>query len=303
MFLKAAFKNTSVFVQIVMLLAVIFSCTLFSMLPVYLLIIIKEGMSPDVLKDIMENMSNYPDLMRGMQFLQTLAVFLVPAIICAWLYSDNYKEYLHADQPVHLPVAVWAVIGMIVVTPFINLTHSLNQQMVFPEAFKSLETWMKDTEDANDQLVELILNTKNIATIVFNFLAVCVVAAISEEFMFRGLLQTVLGKAIRNPHVLIWIVAILFSAIHFQFYGFVPRMLLGAWLGYLAYYTKTIWIPVLAHFTTNFYGLALYYLFQSKPDEMQKIDTIGAGSTWWLAVASLALFIFCFNQIKKATAL
>jgi len=301
MFLKAAFKNTSVFVQIVMLLAIIFSCTLFSILPVFLLIIIKEGASPDVLK-IMENISDYPDLMRGMQFLQTLTVFLLPAIICAWLYSDNYKEYLHADKPIHLPVAVWAVIGMIVVTPFINWTHSLNQQMVLPEVFKSLETWMKDTEDANDQLVELMLNTKNIAIIIFNFLAICVVAAISEEFMFRGLIQTVLGRAIRNPHVLIWIVAILFSAIHLQFYGFIPRMLLGAWLGYLVYYTKTIWIPVLAHFTTNFYGVALYYLFQNKPDEMQKIDTLGSGSTWWLAVASLALFIFCFNQIKKATA-
>jgi len=300
MFLKAAFKNASVFVQLVMLLAVVSACTLFSMLPVSLLIIIKEGTSPDVLKDIMENMSDYPELMRGMQFLQTLIIFLFPAIICAWLYSDNYKEYLHADQPIHIPVAVWAVIGMIAVTPFINWTHSINQQMTLPEAFKGLETWMRDTEDANSQLVELMLNTKNISTIVFNFLSICVVAAICEEFMFRGLLQTLLGRVIRNPHILIWIVAILFSAVHLQFYGFVPRMLLGAWLGYLAYYTKTIWIPVLAHFTNNFYSVALYYLFQNTPDKMQKIDTIGTGSTWWVAVASLALFLFCFTQLKKA---
>jgi len=78
-------------------------------------------------------------------------------------------------------------------------------------------------------------------------------------------------------------------------------MLLGAWLGYLMYFTKTIWIPVLAHFTNNFLTVGVYYLFRNAPDEMQKIDAIGSGSTWWLSVASFALFIFCFNQIKKAT--
>ena len=299
MFLKAAFKNASASIQILMLLAVISACTLFSMLPVSLLIVIKEGASPEVLKDIMENMSNYPELMRGMQFIQTLIVFLLPAIICAWLYSDNYKEYLHTDQPVHLPVAVWAVVSMIVAVPFLNLTYEFNQQMALPEAFRGLENWMKASEEGADKLTDLLLDTKNISTIIFNFLAICVVAAIAEEFMFRGLIQNILGKAIRNPHVLIWVVAILFSAIHLQFYGFVPRMLLGAWLGYLMYYTKTIWIPVLAHFTNNFLTVSSYYIFRNSPDEMQKIDAIGAGSTWWLAIASLALFLFCVTQLKK----
>ena len=301
MFLKAAFKNASAFVQILMLLAVISVCSLFflSMFHVFLLIEIKEGTSPEALKDIMENMSNYPELMRGMQFLQTLLIFLAPAIICAWLYSDDYKEYLHADQPVYLPTAVWAAVSMIVVVPFLNLTYEFNQQMALPEALRGLENWMKASEAEAGKLTDLLLDTKNISTIIFNFLAICVIAAISEEFMFRGLLQTIFGKAIRNPHLLIWLVAILFSAIHLQFYGFIPRMLLGAWLGYLMYYTKTIWIPVLAHFTNNFYGVALYYLFRDSPDKMQKIDAVGAGSTWWLAIASLALFLFCFTQLKK----
>jgi len=299
MFLKAAFKNASVFLQLVMLLAVISACTLFSMLPVYLLIIIKEGASPDVLKDIMENMYNYPELIREMQFLQTLIVFLLPSIICAWLYSDNYKEYLHADQPIHLPVAVWAVISMIVAVPFLNLTYAFNQQMVFPEALKGLENWMKASEAEAEKITNLLLDTKNIPTIILNFLTVCVIAAICEEFMFRGLIQTLFGRIFRNPHVIIWAVAILFSAVHLQFYGFITRMLLGAWLGYLMYFTKTIWIPVLAHFTNNFLTVGTYYIFRNAPDEMQKVDAIGSGSTWWLAIASLALFIFCFNQIKK----
>jgi membrane protease YdiL (CAAX protease family) len=283
-----------------MLLAVIAFCSLSIMVLFSLMIIPKVGASPELIKGF--QLTDYPDLSRGFQFLQELGLFLFPAIICAWLFSDNYKEYLRVDHPIYVPVAVWTVISVLVAIPFLDWTYSLNQQMVLPEALKGLETWMREAEAEASRVIELILDTKNIPTVVFNFLAIGVIAAISEEFMFRGLLQTLLGRVIRNPHVLIWTIAILFSAIHLQFYGFITRMLLGAWLGYLMYYTKTIWIPVLAHFTNNFFSVAVYYLFQNTPDKIEKIDAIGTGSTWWLAVVSLALFSFCFLRIKKATA-
>jgi len=300
MFLKAAFKDASVYVQLLMILAVSAFGMLLSIFLASLLIVFKLGIDPEVIKEVQQNLFDYPDIIRGAQFLQTLGFFLVPAIACAWLFSDNYKEYLHADRPIHLPVAIWAVISMIVAIPFLNMTYSFNQQMVFPEALKGLENWIKESEAAADKEMNLLLDTKNISTIIFNFLTICLIAAICEEFMFRGLLQTLFGRTIRNPHVLIWTIAILFSVVHFQFYGFITRMLLGAWLGYLMYYTKTIWIPVLAHFTNNFISVGEYYLFQNTPGEMQKIDAIGTGSTLWLSAASLALFVFCFSQIKKA---
>ena len=300
MFLKAAFKNASVFVQLLMILAVIAFCTIFAVFLVSLLIIFKAGMSPEIIKEIQQNLFDYPELIRGSMLLQTLGAFLFPAIICAWLFSDNYKEYFGIDEPTYIPVIVWTIISMIVAVPFINMTYYFNQQMVFPEAFSWLEKWMREAENVNRQTIELMLDTKSIPTIIFNILIFCVIAAIGEEFMFRGLLQKFLGKIILNPHVLIWTVAILFSAIHFQFYGFITRMLLGAWLGYLMYYTKTIWIPVLAHFTNNFISTGTYYLFQNTPDKVQEIDAIGTGTTWWLSVASLALFFLCFTQIKKA---
>ena len=300
MFLKAAFKNASVFVQLLMILAVIAFCTIFAVFLVSLLIIFKAGMSPEIIKEIQQNLFDYPELIRGSMMLQTLGTFLFPAIICAWLFSDNYKEYFGIDEPTYIPVIVWTIISMIVAVPFINMTYYFNQQMAFPEAFNWLEKWMREAENVNRQTIELMLDTKSIPTIIFNILIFCVIAAIGEEFMFRGLLQKFLGKIILNPHILIWTVAILFSAIHFQFYGFITRMLLGAWLGYLMYYTKTIWIPVLAHFTNNFISTGTYYLFQNTPDKVQEIDAIGTGTTWWLSVASLALFFLCFTQIKKA---
>ena len=300
MFLKAAFKDAPVFVQVLMLLAVISFCMIFFGFLSMFLIVFKTGFSLETIRGIAENTMEYPEILRETQFLQALGLFLLPSIICAWLFSDNYKEYFGIDQPIYLPVAFWAIISMIVALPFLNLTYSINQQMVFPEALKSIETWMKSMEDNNSQMIEAILNTSKISTIVFNFLIVCLIAAISEEFLFRGLLQTLFGRIIKNPHILIWTIAILFSAIHFQFYGFITRMLLGAWLGYLMYYTKTIWIPVLAHFTNNFLSVAAYYLFHNSPDKMQEMDAVGTGATWLFSVASIALFFFCFSQIKKA---
>lgn len=300
MFLKAAFKNASVFVQMLMILGVIAFGILLSTFLSSLLIIFKIGMSPELIKDIQQVLFDNPDLLRETQFLHTLGYLLLPAIICAWLFSDNYKEYLRIDQPIYLPAAVWTVISMLVAIPFLDWTYAINQQMVLPEAFKDLETWMQESETVVKQATELLLDTKDIPTIVFNFLAVCVVAAICEEFMFRGLLQTFFGRIIPNPHILIWTIAILFSAVHLQFYGFITRMFLGAWLGYLVYYTKTIWIPVLAHFTNNFFSVVMYYLFHNTSNGTQEVDAIGTGSTWWLSIVSVALFLFCFMQIKKA---
>jgi membrane protease YdiL (CAAX protease family) len=301
MVLKAAFKNASVFVQLLMLLAVIFFCTTFFTFIGSLLILSKVGLSPEIIQEMQQhlNFSEYPDLLRGLQFLQTLGIFIFPPLICAWLFSDNYKEYFGLDNPIQLPVAFWTFVSVLAAIPFLNLTHSINQQMVFPEALKGLETWMKEMEESAAQIMDKLLYTKDIKTVVFNILVVCVLAGIGEELMFRGVLQTLGGKLIRNPHVLIWVIAILFSAIHFQFYGFITRMLLGVWLGYLMYFTKTIWIPALAHFTNNFFGICMYYIFQDAPDKVQAIDSIGTGSTGWLSVASLALFAFCFMQIKK----
>ncbi|GHT13105.1 hypothetical protein FACS189426_17520 [Bacteroidia bacterium] len=299
MFLKGAFKNSSVFVQLLMLLAVSVFCLTASSIIILFLVVFKVGISPEVINEIGQNLNNQPDLMREMQFLQILGIFIFPPIICAWLFSDNYKEYLHIEHPIHLPVVAWTFISIVVFVPFINFTSYLNQQMVFPEALKGLEIWMKEMEEAMGRQLEAMLFTHNIREIIFNILVVCVFTGIGEEFMFRGLLQTMFGRALKNPHVLVWTIAILFSAIHFQFYGFLPRMILGAYLGYLMYYTKSIWISAFAHFTHNLCTLSIVYAFQDSPEKMQQADTIGTGSTWWIAVASLALFAFCFLQIKK----
>jgi len=298
MSIKATFKESSFIVQILIVISVfvfgLMSASMFSLL----FLSIKNGTSIEDLYEILQNVGDYPSILRQTQFFGVIGQFIFPSIVCAWLFSDNYKEYLQIDTPVQLSVAIWTFVSILVAIPFFNFTYHLNQQMVFPEALKGLEDWMKAAEESTSQLLEKMLYAENIGILLFNIGVVAILTGIGEEFMFRGLLQKMFEKFIKNPHTIIWIVAIIFSTIHFQFYGFLPRMLLGAYFGYLLYYTKTIWIPVLAHFTHNCFGVVATYIFQDSPQEIQNMDAIGTGSTWWLAVASLALFVFCFSKIR-----
>jgi membrane protease YdiL (CAAX protease family) len=299
MFFKAVFKDSPFIVQILIVIAVFLMATTVISVISSILVLIKIGMPTGGVEQIQQSMMNNPELLRETQFFQTIGMFIFPSIVCAWLFSDHYKDYLQIDHPVYLPVAVWTVISVIVAIPFLNFTHYLNLQIVLPESLKGMEEWIKAKEELATDITEKMLYTKNVGTMIFNMVVVCVLAGVGEEFLFRGLLQKVFGKIFQNPHTVIWVVAIIFSAIHLQFYGFLTRMLLGAYLGYLLYYTKTIWIPVLAHFTNNLIGVGTFYIYQDSPQEMQEIDALGYGSTAWLSIVSLALFIFCLLNLRK----
>ncbi|MEL7006274.1 MAG: CPBP family intramembrane glutamic endopeptidase, partial [Bacteroidota bacterium] len=91
-------------------------------------------------------------------------------------------------------------------------------------------------------------------------IVIAVIPAIGEEIVFRGMLQNELHTASKNAHVAIWVSAIIFSAIHMQFFGFFPRLLLGALFGYLYYWSGNLIIPILAHFINNGFSLVLVYL-------------------------------------------
>jgi membrane protease YdiL (CAAX protease family) len=96
--------------------------------------------------------------------------------------------------------------------------------------------------------------------------------ALFEEFFFRGTLQPFFTKWFMNKHLAIMVTAFIFSAIHFQFYGFIPRFLLGIYLGYLLIWGKSLWLPIIAHFIHNTISLILHYGAQRRNIELETID-------------------------------
>ena len=297
--LKGIFKDSGGLVQFILFIGIVIIGSVAGGAASFFLILLKSGFNVEAMTGILANLNEYPFYLRDIQFLSELGGFIFPALLAAYLFSENYKDYLYLNTPFKGSIVFWAILSMILVQPFLNLITQWNQQMVLPEFMKSVEDYIKSMEDNATQLIEAMLHTKSIPTIFFNILIIAVFAAIGEEFVFRGALQRIFGQMIRNKHIIIWSVAFIFSFIHFQFYGFVPRLLLGAYFGYLLDFSKNLWIPVLAHFTNNFTGVMLYTIYQDDSKQIDAMDNLGNGSTWWLSVLSLILFIFAFLQIWR----
>jgi membrane protease YdiL (CAAX protease family) len=300
MILKGAFKNSGGFVQFLLFAGIITIGIAAGSVVSAFLISVKADFNAETVARIMSDITAYPARLREMQFISQLGAFLVPALLTAYLFSNNYKDYLYLNTPFNGAVVFWTVMSVISIFPFLNLMTQLNRQMVLPDFLKSVEEYMKSAEENNTLLIESMLRAENMWAIVFNVLVIAVFAAVGEEFLFRGALQRIIGGRIRNKHVVVWTVAFVFSFIHFQFYGFIPRLLFGAYFGYLLYFTKNLWIPVIAHFVHNFTGVILFTLYSEDAGRMEAIDALGTGETWWLSAVSLGLFVYTFRRCVAA---
>jgi membrane protease YdiL (CAAX protease family) len=303
MFIKGILKNSSFLVQFCFLIATIFAGSLFSyflMLTYQIIISLISGFSLEMLVEtINDSIMKNGNTIRIFQLFQTLAMFLIPSIFLAMLYSDDEKEYLKIETRVPPSVFALTILSMIAAIPFLNLTIYINEQMKLPEFLGPVETIMRNMEDQAKTATERMLVSDNRYIILLNFLIIAVLAGISEEFMFRGVMQNIFQKLFRNHHAIIWIVAILFSAFHFQFYGFIPRMLLGAYFGYLLYYSKSIWVPILGHFTNNAAILLVYYNYSGGISKINELDMLGTGDTWFYAIISFTVWLVFFMLIIR----
>jgi len=240
--------------------------------------------------------SQTTESLKWLQLCQTLGTFLLPPIICAWIWDENRKPFrwLKMDQKVGWKSIVWAVGIMVCAIPAINLLADLNSRVDLPESLDFIEQIFRRQEDAAAALTERFLKADNVWGLLINIGLLAFLPALSEELSFRGTLQQILGRnqvKESRVHIAIWVTAFVFSAIHLQFYGFVPRLLMGALFGYVFVWSGSLWVPIVMHFTNNGLAVLFYYLFDTNDAGKSYADTIGAGTTWWLGVISLFVVI------------
>ena len=239
--------------------------------------------------------------LKWLQFMQTIATFLLPSILGAWIWSEDHKPFtwLRLTSTTHWLHYLLAVGIMLCAVPGINLLADLNSRIELPESLGFIEQILKQQEEAAAALTERFLQADNIGVLLINIGLMALLPALAEEVSFRGTLQQILaqGKLKGQIHIAIWATAFIFSAIHMQFYGFIPRMLMGAMFGYIFVWTGTLWVPILMHFTNNGLAVLAYYLVGDSEEAKNIADTFGAGDTWWVGVisvliTSLGLLIF-----------
>ena len=246
--------------------------------------------------------------LKWVQLIQTAALFLLPPFLMAFLWAKQPLEWLKLKSETR-GYGLWAIFLMLIALPAINLVGYFNQQMSLPAFLEPLEQWMKTAEANAAHLTEQFLSVTTFGGLIINILLMALLPAVAEELTFRGvlqrLIQTQTNEAInregKRVHLAIWCTAILFSAIHMQFYGFLPRMLMGALFGYALVWTGSLWIPILMHFTNNAMAVILYFLAIRSGWDMDKVDIIGTNDTLWLGVVSLVLTIIGIYAFRRST--
>jgi membrane protease YdiL (CAAX protease family) len=213
-------------------------------------------------------------VIKFFQIFQSVFMFIIPAILAAWLFSENVFTYLKADRKASVITLLMVLIMLIVAVPMLNEVSVINSRLDLPVWLDWLEKKIRASEDSADRLTTLFLVSDTNMDLAVNFLMIAILPAIGEEFLFRGVLQRLLIDWTKNSHLGVILGAFIFSFIHFQFYGFVPRFLLGLCFGYLMLWSGSIWVPVAGHLINN--GMAvIFYHFTTKPMGETTLDTIG----------------------------
>ena len=254
------------------------------------------GVSLTEMQNAMQDTSNPKNLsvLKFFQTLQSIGVFIIPPFIVAWFLHDHPSVFLRYNKKPEYK-SVLLVIGIIYFSnPLINWLTEINSQLSLPEWMSSVEIWMQNSETQATQITDAFLSTTSLTTLFTNIAMIGILPAIGEELLFRGIVQHLFKKKFGNAHAAIWISAAIFSALHMQFFGFVPRLVLGAMFGYMLEWSGTLWLPIIAHFVNNATAVVAYYLIQ-KGIIGSGIDKTGTWSdgTFYLVMVSL-IFLYTF---------
>jgi membrane protease YdiL (CAAX protease family) len=238
-------------------------------------------------------------ILKYFQVVQSIGVFIIPPFILAWLFHGKVAEYLYLNKTVNFESVLLVLVLSFAASPFINFIGEMNANMQLPEWLSGVESWMKTAEENAAELTEAFLKVDTIGGLLFNIFMIAFLPAIGEELLFRGVIQRIFTNLTKNVHWGIWISAILFSALHMQFYGFIPRMLLGVLFGYLLVWSGSMWLPIIAHFINNGVAVIVMYLIDKdllNPD----LEEIGSTTdSYYLAAISLVLVLAFLFMIKR----
>ena len=229
------------------------------------------------------------------QAVQAVCIFILPAWMVAHLWNEQPEAYLHLRplEQTDRTLLLLSIATVICALPLINCLAYWNSQITLPDCLQGLEAKMQKWEEDAARLLKAFMMIENgsLIFLLINILILAILPAIGEELTFRGVLQSFFR---RNKHVAVWLTAIIFSFIHFQFYGFIPRMLLGALLGYALVWTDNLIYSITMHATNNTMAVLLFYIATFVLHLPEKeMDYLGTGDTWWLTAISVPLTALC----------
>ncbi len=221
---------------------------------------------------------------NGLRFMtivgQILFIFLPALFFSKWIYGDIGKI-------ISLKLPKWKelllfILGIIILTPLLQSYLYIQNYLI--------ERWAESSQFINsikyllDSLNELIektfgnlIHADNFVEMLLVIITISIIPAICEEVMFRGYIQRSFGFKFK-PHIAALLTALFFALYHFNPYGLIPLAIIGFYLGFAAYKSESLVIPIVLHFLNNFFAVMLYFiigddeLFKSNVSDVESLD-------------------------------
>jgi uncharacterized protein len=277
----------------------IISMILMSVLALGIIIIFFDSMNLSTLQEALENPYNHPQIRPALLVFQAISTpgsFILTAILVRYLLVK--VPYTHPLALRTQPVTLYLLgaLAWLAAMPQISFIAEWNQNI----DFGPLDEQFRQSEKAVEKLTEFMLDFSSTTNFLLGLVVIALLPAISEELLFRGILQRQLRVLTRNPHVAIWLSGFIFSLIHMQMFGLVPRWLLGVLFGYLYYYSANLYIPMLCHFFNNGIIVVMYYLNKTGAVDMDP-ESLESSGPWYLAIVSLIATTALVLYFRKRT--
>jgi uncharacterized protein len=259
------------------------------------------GVSPGKLAETLSSSDAGGNIvyLRYLIVMQEITIFVIPAFLILILLKPENARWLPGFKVPAIHQFILVIILSFCLFPVTVFTGQLNSGLHLPDWLSDVQKWITEKEGETARLINLLIRSDSIKVMMFNLLMIAVLPALGEELVFRGILQRILQKLFHNGHIAVWLTAIIFSTVHLQFFGFVPRFILGLVFGYLFFLTGNLWLPVAAHFVNNAVPVIVFYLqggtgSESQPDNIASNELL----TLPLPVFIIILIMIYFRRIS-----
>ena len=297
--LRGAYSDITYFSKFVLLITLVLSFLLFSTL--FGIVMLVPFYGSGVLGLL--SAGDFTDAsviiaMKAMQIINMAGGLLLPGIIYLWLCTPGSSKYTGFSRSYAPPALALTVIMIIIAQPLIGWTSELNSYLTLPQGLAFIEDWMQHAERQGEQVTQAFLSTTSIGGLLLNVFMIAILPPLAEELLFRGVLARLFKDWSRNVHFAVFLSAFIFAAFHMQFYTFLPRFLLGAALGYLFFWSGSLWLPIAAHFANNFLTLIVEFLYR-KGIITTNAENFGMDNAVWLIAFSIvgvtAVFYYIYH--------
>jgi len=282
--------------QSLLLIFLVAGCGIFSLAFSYLIAIMVWGKSGIISAEDISGMNL--DFLRFTQISNQIGFFVIPPLIYALLTHTHPSAFTGLRKPAAGTI-IAAVFLVVACGPFTGFLTSINEMLQLPASLSGINQWMRSSEADAAMLTDRFLNAPGAKTLIINLIMMGVLPALGEELLFRAALIGHLRLYFKNVHIPVLISAFLFSAMHLQFFGFLPRFFLGLVFGYIFIWSRSLWTPILAHFVNNSLIVIAAYLYTSGISSVHPSDFGNSSSPYWIVASGLAVGLLMLYIYKK----